>query len=175
MPTENKVFLEYGVEVQGPDGAKVLPTFEYRTAADADVFAASDGIITKIDYKPYNQDYSILIQSEMYGEWTLGHDHVSNIKVSEGDIVKAGDVLGKAGTLGGALGRTEIMIWGGPASLGRPLTYCPFKFFAPELLSEYQQKVTQHMKDWEEFKGNPNLYNEEKHLFPGCVYETLLD
>ncbi|MDP3725444.1 MAG: peptidoglycan DD-metalloendopeptidase family protein [Nanoarchaeota archaeon] len=175
LPSEKKVFLEYGVEVESSEGGtKILPTFEYRIAADADVFAAIDGVITKIVYQPQTQDYEILIQPKIHSQWTVGHDHVSNIKVFEGDSVRAGDILGKAGTLGGAFGRTEIMIWG-PSSANRPLTYCPFKLFAPELLLEYQQKVSQHMKDWEEFKGNANLYNEEKHLYPGCVYETLLD
>ncbi|MDP3697094.1 MAG: DUF5667 domain-containing protein [Candidatus Taylorbacteria bacterium] len=176
LQSENKLFLEYGIEVQGSDGnTKVLPTFEYRTAKDADVFAVSDGIITKIEYQQQTQDYEILIQPEANSEWTLGHDHVSNIRVSEGDNIKAGDILGKAGTLGGELGRTEIMVWGGPSSSNRPLTHCPFKLFAPELLAEYQQKVSRHMKDWEEFKGNPDLYAEGKHTFAGCLRETILD
>lgn len=176
LSAENKLFLEYGVEVASSEGGiKILPTFEYRTAADADVFAAMDGIVTNITYKEETRDYSILIQPELNSEWTLGHDHVSSLKVSKGDAVKAGNILGKAGTLGGELGRTEIMFWGPGLSSTRVNTYCPFKYFAPELLSEYQQKVLRHMKDWEEFKGNANLYNEEKHIFPGCVYETLLD
>ena len=175
LPSEQKVFLEYGVEVpSATGGTKILPTFEYRTAKDAEVFAASDGVITKIAYQAQTQDYEILIQPEIGSQWTLGHDHVSAVKVSEGDTVKAGDVLGTAGTLGGALGRTEIMIWGS-SSQNSPLTYCPFKLFVPELLSEYQQKVSRHMKEWEEFKGNADLYAEEKHLFAGCLQETIFD
>ena len=176
LQSENKVFLEYGIEVQSSQGGtKILPTFEYRTAKDADVFSAIDGVITKIEYQTQTQDYEILIQPETGSQWTLGHDHVSSIRVSEGDRVKAGDILGKAGTLGGELGRTEIMIWGGPSSQDRPLTYCPFKLFAPELLSDYQQKISRHMKDWEEFKGNSNLYDEGKHVFFGCLKETIFD
>ncbi|MDP3726169.1 MAG: hypothetical protein Q8R36_03145, partial [bacterium] len=129
--------------------------------------------ITNVTYKERTLDYSIHIQPELNSEWTLEHDHVSNLRVSKGSTVKAGDILGKVGTLGGELGRTEIMFWNSSAS--RPLTYCPLKYFDPQLLSEYKQKVTQHMEDWEEFKGNTNLYNEEKHLFPGCLYESLLE
>lgn len=174
LPSENKVFLEYGAEVASSEGGtKILPTFEYRTASDADVFAAMDGVVTDVTYQDRNQDYAIHIQPALNSPWILEHDHVSNLKISKGDTVKAGDILGKAGTLGGDLGRTEIMLWS--SSAARPTTYCPFKYFDPQLLSEYQQKVLRHMKDWEEFKGNPNLYSEEKHLFPGCVYETLLD
>lgn len=173
LQSENKLFLEYGAEVQSPDGIKILPTFEYRTARDADVFATIDGIVTKVAYQENTQDYEIHIQPEPNSQWTFGHDHVSSIKISKGDLVKAGDIIGKVGVLGGQLGRTEIMFW--TSIGGRPLTYCPFKYFDPQLLSEYEQKVARHMKDWEEFKGNTGLYNQEKHIFPGCAYETLED
>lgn len=176
LPTENKLFLEYGVEVESSEGGtKILPTFEYRTASDADVFSTIDGVVTNVTYEERTGDYSIHIQPELNSEWIVEHDHVSNLKVSKGNNVKAGDILGKAGTLGGKLGRTEIMMWGPGLSSTRVNTYCPFKYFDPQLISEYKQKVSQHMKDWEEFKGNPNLYNEEKHIFPGCLYKTLLD
>lgn len=176
LPTENKLFLEYGAEVPSSEGGtKILPTFEYRTVSDADVFSTIDGVVTSVTYEERTQDYSIHIQPELNSEWIIEHDHVSNLKVSKGNNVKAGDILGKAGTLGGQLGRTEIMMWGPGLSSTRVNTYCPFKYFDPELKSEYQQKVSQHMKDWEEFKNNSNLYNEGGHIFPGCVYETLLD
>lgn len=175
LQAENKLFLEYGAEVESPDGKKTLPTFEYRTAKDADVFSTIDGVVTNITYEERTEDYSIHIQPELNSEWVIEHDHVSNLKISKGNTIKAGDILGKAGTLGGQLGRTEIMMWGPGLSKTRINTYCPFKYFDPGLLSEYKQKVTQHMKDWEEFKGNQNLYNEGAHVFPGCAYETLLD
>lgn len=173
LASENKLFLEYGAEVPSPDGIKILPTFEYRTAVDADVFAMIDGVITKVMFQADTQDYAIHIQPELNSQWVVEHDHVSNVKIFEGNTVKAGDVLGKAGTLGGQLGRTEIMFW---TSIGRrPLTYCPFKYFDPDLRSIYEEKVARHMKDWEEFKGNTGLYAEEKHIFPGCAYEKLED
>lgn len=174
LPSEKKLFLEYGAEVESSEGGtKVLPTFEYRTAPDADVFAAIDGVITNITYQERNQDYSIHIQPELNSQWILEQDHVRDLKISKGDSVQAGDFLGKVGTLNSTLGRTEIMIWS--ASGSRPLTYCPFKYFDPGLASNYQQKVTQHMKDWEEFKGNQSLYGEETHALPGCVQESILD
>ena len=180
LQTEEKLFLEYGLEVASSEGGtKILPTFEYYTAKDADVFAAIDGIITSISYKEQTQDYSIHIQPVPYSQWILGHDHVSSPKVSRGDTVKAGDILGKVGTwstngiLSDTLGRTEILFWRSSPPL--QASYCPFKYFDPQLSSEYQQKISRHMKDWEEFKSNPNIYNEGEHIFPGCIYESLVD
>ncbi len=173
LPSENKLFLEYGAEVSGPSGPKILPTFEYRTAPDAEVFAAMDGVVTNVTYQDRNQDYSIHLQPETNSPWILEHDHVSNPRVSKGDQVKAGDILGKVGKLDSNLGRTEIMLWDSSGS--RPMTYCPLLYFDLSLLSPYKQKIQQHMRDWEAFKGNSNLYNEEKHLLPGCAYENLAD
>ncbi|TSC62316.1 MAG: Peptidoglycan binding protein [Parcubacteria group bacterium Gr01-1014_48] len=172
LPAENKVFLEYGVEVMGPDGPKILPTFEYRVARDTDVLAAIDGVITKLFYKDYTKDYGIHIQPSTNSQWILEHDHVSNPLVSLGDTVKAGDILGKAGTLGGELGRTEIMLFVGGSTI---TTHCPFKYLDPALKDMYREKILRHIKDWEEFKNNPALYNEESHVLPGCVQETILD
>ena len=174
VSSEDKLFFEYGAEVGSAEGGtKILPTFEYRVVSDADVFAAMDGVITNIMYQEKTQDYAVHIQPELNSQWTLEHDHVSNLKISKGDIVKAGDMLGRVGNFGGGLGRTEIMLWN--ASGSRPTTYCPLKYFDPQLVSEYQEKVLRHIKDWEEFKDNLNIYGEEKHIVPGCAYETLLD
>lgn len=172
--SENKLFLEYGAEVPSSEGGtKILPTFEYRTSPDADVLSAIDGVVTKVDYQSNTQDYEILIQPEENSQWTLGQDHINNPRVTKGNRVKAGDILGKVGSFGEGLGRTEIMLW--KSSSTRPETHCPLKYFDPQLLSQYKQKIQQHMKDWEEFKGNSNIYNENNHILPGCIYETLLD
>ena len=174
LQSENKLFLEYGAEVASSEGGtKILPTFEYRTAPDADVFAVSDGIIKSITYQDRNRDYAIHILPSENSQWTIGHDHVSNPRVSVGQKVKAGDLLGKVGSLSSSLGRTEIMMWVSEAT--RPMTYCPMKYFDPQLLPQYKQKILQHMKDWEEFKGNTNLYSEERHVLPGCAYEKIAD
>lgn len=172
LPTENKLFLEYGVTVMGPDGPKILPTFEYRVARDTDVLAAIDGVITKLTYQDQTKDYEIHIQPTAHSQWILEHDHISNPLISMGDTVKAGDILGKAGTLGGELGRTEIMLFTGGSVI---TTYCPFKYLDPALKDVYREKILRYIKDWEEFKNNPALYNEESHVFPGCVRETILD
>lgn len=174
LQSENKLFLEYGAEVASSEGGtKILPTFEYRTAAGADVFAISDGIVRSVTYQDRTSDYQIHILPRENSKWTIEYDHINNPKVLVGNRVGAGDIIGKVGNLGGSLGRTEIMLW--ESSPSRPVTYCPLKYFDQQLLLEYKQKILKHIKDWEDFKGNSNIYSEEKHILPGCAYESLLD
>ena len=171
LQSENKLFLEYGAEVNGPNGTKILPTFEYRTLADTDVFSVSDGTVKKVTYQNDTSDYEIHVLPSENSQWTIEYDHINNPKISVGTQIRAGDIIGKVGNLGGGLGRTEIMMWDSFGS--RPMTYCPLKYFDPQLLDQYEQKITKHMKDWEDFKGNSSLYNEQQHILPGCVYEKI--
>lgn len=52
----NKMFLEFGAVAEGPDGPKILPTFEYILDENARVLAPSDGIITRLDFREDSQD-----------------------------------------------------------------------------------------------------------------------
>ena len=54
------------------------------------------------------------------------------------------------------------------------LSYCPFTFFDPNLADEYQQQVSRFMEDWETFKDDPTVYDEENHVCPGCRYESMV-
>jgi hypothetical protein len=54
------------------------------------------------------------------------------------------------------------------------LSYCPFEFFDPDLIDEYQQQIAQLMADWESFKGDTEIYDEENHVCPGCRYESMV-
>jgi hypothetical protein len=171
--SEDKVFLEFGAVVQGPEGPKVLPTFEYIVSSEADVYAVCDGIVLEIRYQKDTQDYEVLIAPTADSPWRVSHDHVRDLKVSEGNKVTAGDVLGKPGTFSDNLGRTEIMVF--KNQFDKSLAYAPFKFFDPKLSEEYQQKVWRLMEDWESFKNDLTIYDQKAmtKFYAGCLYEEL--
>lgn len=60
--TENKVFLEFGAVVGSPTGDKILPTFEYRVASDAIVYAPIDGVVTGVTFQSDSGDYEIWLE-----------------------------------------------------------------------------------------------------------------
>ncbi len=170
--SEDKVFLEFGAEVEDAQGgAKLLPTFEYRVSPEANVYSPINGYIVSRKYQDSTADYEIGIGTvKNYPSITVGIDHIKDLTVKKGDYVKAGDILGAPGTWSSTHGRVELDIYG---SKGH---YCPFTFFGKKLRSEYEQKIEQHMQDWEAFKLDTSIYDEEGMTYAaGCSYKTLTE
>ncbi len=170
VPEEQKVFLEFGAQVSSPDGFKELPTFEYRIDPNANVMAITDGKVTRMVYQPDTQDYEIGAISTQNSNYYIGYDHITAPTVGLGDHLVAGQILGKPGTWSASLGRFEIMI----NNSKNGLSYCPFVYFDTSLKDEYEQKISRLMADWELFKGNQSIYDEENHIYPGCRYEDMV-
>jgi len=166
---DEKVFLEFGAEVEdGEGGTKILPTFEYRVDEDADVVSPCDGWITHEELQEDSDDYDVWIKTNALSIYTVSIDHLTEIVVSEGQYVQAGDLLGKPGNWQGELGRVEIDIFSGEGT-----HHAPFAFFDPELKEDYEDQVWQIMEDWEDFKNDEDLYDEVEMIYAGCLYETL--
>jgi hypothetical protein len=172
---QSKIFLEFGAVVEGPEGTKkVLPTFEYYVDRDANVYAATGGVVKYVEFQKDTQDWAIGISPRPGSCWVVEHDHILNPTVSKGDIVSPGQVLGKPGNWywpDPMIGRTEIMVI--KRSHGNDVAYAPFKFFDESLSQEYQQKVWRLMSDWENFVGDQTVYNQEAMIYAGCLYESL--
>lgn len=168
---EDKLFYEFGAEARdGSGGIKLLPTFEYRVSPSANVYAPVSGTIIGYEYQDSTADYEISIGESLNDNVLVGIDHIKNITVSQGDKVKAGDILGKPGTWSGSIGRVELDIYGIDGHV------CPFNYFSKKLEDEYHTKVLQHMEDWETWKYDDTIYDEDSMIYaPGCVYNTLAE
>ncbi|MGK7395713.1 MAG: hypothetical protein ACNS62_14130 [Candidatus Cyclobacteriaceae bacterium M3_2C_046] len=162
----NKMFLEFGALAQGPDGPKILPTFEYILDENALVLAPCDGLITRLDFRYDSQDYSMIIKNQKNSIWFVNVDHIKNITVQEGDRLAAGEVIGNPGNWNNApgLGRVELSV----INDEERRNYCPFSFFDPALKSAYEAKVLQLMTDWETFKNDFTIYDQENMTAPAC-------
>lgn len=170
VTARNKVFDEFGAVVEDVGGDPVvLPTFEYKVSPDSQLVSPMAGIISQVDYQEETSDYSIVIIPESGSEWFVNIDHVTEVLVSVGESVTAGQLLGKPGVWDETLGRTELMV------VKNQTYYCPFNLFAPALKSEYEAKVTELMSDWETFKGDDTIYDQAAMVVPGCNESTLTD
>ncbi len=165
----NKMFLEFGAVVQGPDGPKILPTFEYILDENAQVLAPCDGLITRLYFRDDSQDYSMIIKNQENSTWFVNLDHIKNITVQEGDRLTAREVIGNPGNWNNApgLGRVELSV----INDEERRNYCPFYVFDPALKSIYEAKVLQLMTDWETFKNDLTIYDQENMAAPACLQD----
>ena len=169
--SEDKVFLEFGAKAPGTNGTKILPTFEYLVAKNCNVYAICDGYIDSVKYQSDTQDYEIVIKTSPLSPWLVVQDHVLNLTISVGQKIVAGTILGKPGTGIGQLGRTEIQVYLETTNTN----YAPFLLFDPSLREEYEQNVWNLMSDWENFKNDTTIYDQEAMIYAGCLYTTLIE
>ena len=171
--SSDKPFIEFGENaiIDSPGNPKDNPAFEYYLDPNINVFAISNGTITRLEYQSDTDDYQIFSR-ESGASFMVIYDHITNPIVSEGDVVLAGDYLGNPGNWNSSIGRFEIQI-NVDQNQGQ-LSYCPFELFDPQLTSEYQQHISQLMSDWELFKSDQSIYNEESHIYPGCLSKTVV-
>ncbi len=169
---EEKVFLEFGAEVEGPDGPKILPTFEYRVNSEANVLSPIDGVIADTLHQSEGSDVEVWIKPTSESSYVVIIDHVTDLQVSVGMEIPAGTILGKPGPWNQDLGRVELMV----VKMDEGLTYAPFYMFDAELKVTYEQKVWQLMEDWETFKSDTTLYDQPamEPYHAGCLAETYL-
>jgi hypothetical protein len=161
-----KVFTVFGGLL---NGTTLNPTFEYKPAEGSSVMSMTGGVVSGVGFDEDHQDYSIIVVPEGAPDWIVNYDHVLNPSVDEGDVVVAGDAIGSVGNWYGGVGRTEIQV----INQDDGLSYCPFLVFDEDLSAEYQDKVTVLMSDWEEYTGDPDLYDESAMIYPGCYAETI--
>lgn len=167
-----KVFAEFGEfeHVINNPGRSVEYWFFLQPGTK--IHAAADGIV-HVFYIEHTKDWGINISPRQGSMWFVGHEHLINLVVKEGDIVRAGDVIGDAmahKSFGVDLGFTELAVWtGGRNGIYK---YCPFDFLDESLKLMYEQKINQLAKDWEEFIGK-DVYKQEEWVAPGCVLDKI--
>ena len=165
-----RVFFEFGAIVNGPDGPKVLPTFEYVVGTDTRVMAPAAGVVTRVAFQDDSQDYEIHIRPKSNSVWNVVLDHVASPEVDEEMAVGAGDEIGDAGTGASAsLRRTEIMV----VNDDTERAWCPLAVFDPGTLATNSAIVLGVMTAWENVKGDPSIYDEGTMSPPGCQSTTL--
>lgn len=169
------VFMGYGYVVPAeltPNGqSKSNPQPTFIAPVGTKVRALIDGEVIAVP-SLYSNDYSIHMKGKG-SDLIFETEHVMNVKVKVGDQVKAGTVIAEVSdysTRGYAgLGLVEIGVLKG----GNPPEHlCTFDFLDDSIKTSTQSKITQLEKDWEEFRGKPDLYGND--VTPGCVNRDVI-
>jgi hypothetical protein len=100
------------------------PTYEVETVDQtAAVVAASAGKVVNITMSQNGIDRAVTLVPSDASVWSIIYDHVSNVRVSVGQVVSAGTQLGTVGVLNNGRGRTELQV--NRFDPSPTLSYCP--------------------------------------------------
>lgn len=165
-----KIFGEFGSQTKDPQGQiKELPTMDFIIRSDAFICAIAEGEVTRVVYQEESGDYEFSIQSLKDPSYIVVYDHLVNLKIQTGDRIRPGDLLGNPRPWTSEIGGMEIMV----NNMDTKLSVCPLCCMTEETLEINAQNISQLMNDWEEFKDDTTIYDQENHVVPGCRYESM--
>lgn len=160
------------ITASGEDKANPQPTFILPMGTK--VRSLVDGVVVNVP-KLYSNDYSIQVATDSKSQWIYETEHVINSLVKVGDIVKAGQVIAEVSPHdqqgNGGFGMFEIGILKG----GNPPSHvCPFAYLDDSIKSDTQKKLKALYEAWEGYREDTTLYDESKHITPGCYTFDLI-
>jgi hypothetical protein len=163
-----KGFYVFGEKLEGN---RKNPNFEFASLKpNTPIVASIDGIITNVRQQEESGDYEVFLQPTTGSGWTVGYDHLIDVSVSKGDLIRVGDRLGSAAIQGNGQGRFEIQV--NYDLNGQTTHYCPASLIDPSVKETLRPAVTALQDAWESFSGK-NLYDQAKQKIPGCLSETM--
>ena len=163
-----KIVREFGAPVTTPDGStKHLPELDYFVPGGYPIVAIIDGVVSWVQEQG-ERDYELLLQPSAKNPWWVSYDHVRDLRVSAGQQVKVGDTLAVASG-DDRHGFFELMV----GSYADTTAVCPLLLLAPEKRAAAEASIARLMKDWEEFKGDPGVWDEAAMTRPGCSLDRM--
>jgi murein DD-endopeptidase MepM/ murein hydrolase activator NlpD len=163
-----KIMREFGAPVIAQDGStKHLPELDYFLPGGYPIVAIIDGVVSWVQKQGEN-DYELLLQPSAKNPWWVSYDHVRDVRVTAGQQVKVGDTLAIASG-DDKHGFFELMV----GSYADTAAVCPLTMVAPEKRAVAEASIARLMKDWEEFKGDPTIWDEATMTRPGCNLDRM--
>lgn len=166
----NLLFFDYGAVAEANSAAqrRLNPQPTFIVPLGTKIHSLVDGVVVNVPTL-YSNDYSIQVASSSESSWLYETEHVINPAVKVGDKVTAGQVIAEASTHdsqyhpGFGLYEIGILHAGNP-----PEHVCPFNYLDDSIRDDVFAKITDLYKSWEAYWGDDTLYDESKHVVPGC-------
>ena len=166
----NLLFFDYGAVAEANSAAqrRLNPQPTFIVPLGTKIHSLVDGVVVNVP-KLYSNDYSIQVGVSAKSPWLYETEHVINPTVKVGDTVKAGQVIAEASTHdsqyhpGFGLYEIGILHAGNP-----PQHVCPFNYLDKSIKNHVFKKLTNFYAAWETYQGDMTLYDESKHVVPGC-------
>jgi hypothetical protein len=165
----DRPYFDYGFQIGASSAAPARknPQPTFIVPLGTKVHSLVDGVVTNVP-KLYSDDYSVHVQASEDSEMIFETEHIINVTVKVGDIVKAGDVLGEVSDYdahnfaGLGLYEIGILIGGNP-----PSHLCPFLYLDDSIKDETNEALLSLYKAWNEYRGK-QIYDENLET-PGCI------
>ena len=157
------------------EGGPQNPNFEYSSLKPGTkVVASIDGVVVFVRAQPESNDFEVFLQPRDGSAWTVGYDHLVNVTVQRGDVVKAGAVLGEPARQNNGLLRFEMQINQDIGSGNDLVTthFCPVLLLAADVRDTLTAELTAMMNQWETF-SRLELYDPARQQPTGCIKPTL--
>jgi len=156
---------------EGLEGGRINPNFEFASLKEnTEVVSAVDGVVVNIKDQQESNDKEVFIQTFDGSIWIIGYDHIVDLKVSKGDKVKAGDVIGNPARQNNGLLRFEIQI-NKKNEDGSEVHVCPTSVLDKSVESTILNELNNVLAEWESVSGK-DLYADSQDP-TGCL-ETAL-
>lgn len=169
-PYDNRLWTDFGHK--DTQSGKIHPQPIFQLPVGTKVYAIADGVVVEIP-KLYSNDFSIQVAIDQNSKWRYETEHVVNVKVKVGDKVKAGQEIAEVGPDNNRnYGFLDIGILKGGEV---PKHACPFNYLDDSIKEKTFKKIKALYASWEEYKGNPNIYDESSTPVPGCVTLDLVE
>ncbi len=167
----NLLFADFGTQdPRSPgDPTKRNPQPTFILPLGTKVLSLVDGVVVNVEELYSGDDTIMVAKSADDLSYVYETEHIVNPVVKKGDKVIGGQVIGEVSTHDSdhhpGFGIVEIGILHG----GNPPEHlCPFAYLDPSIKDDIQKKITAFHKAWEDYKGLPNLYDDEHSVSPGC-------
>lgn len=166
-----KGFYPFGDKLEGKTDSRLNPNFEFSSLKPGTkVVSAIDGVVAFIKEQAETGDSEVFIQSKEGSIWTIGYDHISNLQVKKGDLVKAGDVIGDPTVQGNGALRFEIQVNRDEA--GDTTHICPSNLLSGDVRDKLLEDLSVMQQQWNSTTGL-SLYNLQDQNPVGCIKQTM--
>lgn len=153
-------------------GGRINPTFEFASMKkDANVVSAINGIVAFVKEQPETNDYEVFIQPKEGSIWTVGYDHISNIKVTKGQKINAGDVIGNPSIQNNGLYRFEIQV--NKDTEDKTEHICPTTLLDANVKTALVSSLSSMQEEWNTLSGK-TIYSLSAQKPIGCQAYTVL-
>lgn len=170
--SNDKVFIDFGHKEKYRSNDIGSIEYWFFVPLKTKVRAPVDGKV-QVVFFDHTQDWGVNFVQEG-SSWIVSFEHVVNVAVKDGNIAKAGDIIGEAAprrTFNNEIAMVELAVWTGGKEI---VKHCPFLFLKDDLKPVYEEKLKKVANEWEEFIGK-DVYQQEKWAAPGCLVESIVE